>query len=166
MVWKRCIRVEHSSSPTYTALPHLSERQRALGAKPSLRTLKGSNQENISNTSTTTNAQFLRMKRSMSNISCTPASSPAKQPRPPSRSSAGRPPSSTSQSRPPSSGGTGRPPSSSGRPPSRSSAGRPASRNESSRSKASGDRMDIGAGRKPSVPFLPAGSSEKQSQHI
>ncbi|PUU76483.1 hypothetical protein B9Z19DRAFT_1102341 [Tuber borchii] len=102
--------------------------------------------ENMSNTSTTTNAQLLRMKRSMPNIGRTPASSPAKQPRPPSRSSAGRPPSSASQSRPPSS--------------------RPASRNESSRSKASGDRMDIGAGRKPSVPFLPAGSSVRQSQHI
>jgi len=155
--------------PPPPPIPHsrtYTERQRALGAKPSLRTLKGSNQENISNTSTTTNAQLLRMKRSMPNIGRTPAPSPAKQPRPPSRSSAGRPPSSTSQSRPPSSGGTGRPPSSSGRPPSRSSAGRPASRNESSRSKASGDRMDIGAGRKPSVPFLPAGSSVKQSQHI
>ncbi|PWW72645.1 hypothetical protein C7212DRAFT_360017 [Tuber magnatum] len=101
--------------------------------------------ENI-NTSTTTNAQLLRMKRSMPNIGRAAASTPAKQPRPPSRSSAGRPPSSNSQGRPPSS--------------------RPASRNESSRSKASGDRMDIGAGRKPPVPFLPAGSSVKQSQHI
>ena len=155
--------------PPPPPIPHsrtYTERQRALGAKNSLRTLKASNQENMSNTSTTTNAQLLRMKRSMPNIGRTPASSPAKQPRPPSRSSAGRPPSSASQSRPPSSGGTGRPPSSSGRPPSRSSAGRPASRNESSRSKASGDRMDIGAGRKPSVPFLPAGSSVRQSQHI
>ncbi|RPB00087.1 hypothetical protein L873DRAFT_1766726 [Choiromyces venosus 120613-1] len=104
--------------------------------------------ENTSNTSTTTNTQLLRMKRSMPNIGGAAASSPAKQPRPPSRSSAGRPPSSNSQGRPPSSGG------------------RPASRNESSRSKASGDRMDIGPGRKPSVPFLPAGSSVKQSQHI
>ncbi|CAZ84898.1 unnamed protein product [Tuber melanosporum] len=102
--------------------------------------------ENISSTSTTTNAQLLRMKRSMPNIGRAAVSTPAKQPRPPSRSSAGRPPSSNSQGRPPSS--------------------RPASRNESSRSKVSGDRMDIGAGRKPSVPFLPAGSSVRQSQHI
>ncbi|KAG0642552.1 hypothetical protein HOY80DRAFT_881474 [Tuber brumale] len=102
--------------------------------------------ENISSTSTTTNVQLLRMKRSMPNIGRAAVSTPAKQPRPPSRSSAGRPPSSNSQGRPPSS--------------------RPASRNESSRSKVSGDRMDIGAGRKPSVPFLPAGSSVRQSQHI
>lgn len=152
------------SIPPPPPIPHSrTYMERRAGTKQSLRTLKSSNQQE--NTATTTNAQLLRMKRSMPNIGRA-AASPAKQPRPPSRSSAGRPPSSSSAGRPPSSGG-GRPPSSSsGRPQSRSSAGRPTSRNELSRSKIPGERMDISSGRKPVVPFLPAGGSVQQSQHI
>ncbi|KAL7267064.1 hypothetical protein RUND412_010364 [Rhizina undulata] len=143
-----------------------------LANKPPVRTVSvrtGNMQENAP-PPTTTNAQLLRLKRSLPNIQGQPRSNPPKPTRPPSRNNAQRPPSRTSQGRPPSS--NGRPPTNSGgpaaRPPSRSSAGRPPSRtevlsNSGGRPKTPADRIDLS---RKSTPFLPAGSSLHQSHHI
>ncbi|KAH8145781.1 uncharacterized protein LAJ45_10258 [Morchella importuna] len=122
-----------------------------MGGKGSLRALKEKNQQD--NAPTTTNAQLLRMKRSMPNIGgrATPGSPKNNTVRSPSRNSGGRPASRNSVGRPPSSTG-GRPPSSTG---GRSTA---TGRNDVGRSKTPGER-------KP-APFLPAGSTVRQSHHI
>jgi hypothetical protein len=144
--------------PPPPPIPHtrFHERQRSMGGKGSLRALKEKNQQDNAPTTTnapTTNAQLLRMKRSMPNIGgrATPGSPKNNTVRSPSRNSGGRPASRNSVGRPPSSTG-GRPPSSAG---GRSTA---TGRNDVGRSKTPGER-------KP-APFLPAGSTVRQSHHI
>lgn len=141
--------------PPPPPVPHsrFADRQRQMGGKQSLRTLKTSNQQE-NTVPTTTNAQLLRMKRSMPNIGRA-AASPSKNNtvRSPSRNSGGRPASRSSAGRPPSSAG-GRPPSSAGGRSTTTATGR----NEPGRSKTSG-------GGKP-APFLPAGGTVRQSHHI
>lgn len=143
--------------PPPPPIPHsrfFADRQRQMGNKGSLRTLKAPNQQE--NTApTTTNAQLLRMKRSMPNIGRAAASpsKPNSTVRSPSRNSGGRPASRSSAGRPPSSAG-GRPPSSAGGRSTTTTTGR----NESARSKTPGER-------KP-APFLPAGGTVRQSHHI
>lgn len=140
--------------PPPPPIPHsrfFADRQRQMGSKQSLRTMKAPNQQE--NTApTTTNAQLLRMKRSMPNIGRA-AASPAKSNtavRSPSRNSGGRPASRSSAGRPPSSTG-GRPPSSAGGRSTTTTTGR----NESGRS-----------GERKQAPFLPAGGTVRQSHHI
>lgn len=140
--------------PPPPPIPHsrfFADRQRQMGSKQSLRTMKASNQQE--NTApTTTNAQLLRMKRSMPNIGRAAASpsKPNNTVRSPSRNSGGRPASRSSAGRPPSSTG-GRPPSSAGGRSTTTTTGR----NESGRS-----------GERKQAPFLPAGGTVRQSHHI
>lgn len=140
--------------PPPPPIPHsrfFADRQRQMGSKQSLRTLKGQNpQENTA--PMTTNAQLLRMKRSMPNIGRA-AASPSKSSntvRSPSRNSGGRPASRSSAGRPPSSTG-GRPPSSAGGRSTTTATGR----NEPGR-----------LGERKQAPFLPAGGTVRQSHHI
>lgn len=113
------------------SLPPSTPRRRDLGSKPSITALR--------NEPTTTNAQLLKLKRSMPTMKSYPQS-PAK----PMGSRYERPPSRTDSSRP-------------------NSMSRPKTPVERDRS---GAESSLSHARKNPVPFLPAGASGSQSHHV
>lgn len=113
------------------SLPPSTPRRRDLGSKPSVTALR--------NEPTTTNAQLLKLKRSMPTMRSYPQS-PAK----PMLSRYERPPSRTDSSRP-------------------NSVSRPKTPIERDRS---GAESSMSHARKNPVPFLPAGTSGSQSHHV
>lgn len=113
------------------SLPPSTPRRRDLGSKPSITALR--------NEPTTTNAQLLKLKRSMPTMRSYPQS-PAK----PMGSRYERPPSRTDSSRP-------------------NSMSRPKTPVERDRS---GAESSMSHARKNPVPFLPAGASGSQSHHV
>ncbi|KAH0541886.1 hypothetical protein FGG08_003691 [Glutinoglossum americanum] len=139
-------------------------RQRPLGARPSMKTLRPE--------PTTTSAQLLKMKRSMPTMR-------SGQPSPPKPTSYHRPPSrtdsqngssrSTTYHRPPSrtdGQNSKTKPASYHRPPSRTDGQGGISARPKTPIDRYGTESSLAQARKHPIPFLPAGSSQSQSHHV